>query len=209
MADTPQQPQIDTDQQALGSVYAKALLAAAEKAGDIDLVMEEMASLMDDVFAKMPQFYETLTSFRISHEQKVEMLDKAFGGKMCATLLNFLKVVSQHHRMNCLPAIRQQLRQQYNELKGRLEVILTSVEPIDEGLAARISARLKEAFNAEIDLRTEIDPEILGGVVIRIGDTVYDGSVLNQLNNLHAEVLEQSTRRVQQTADQLTIAESA
>lgn len=200
---------VDTDHQQLGVVYAKSLLQAAESAGEVDRVIEEFDSLLDDVLIKTPKLHETLLSYRLKQEQKVDLIDKAFGDKMSRTLLNFLKVVSQHNRLDCLPAIRQELRRLFNESKGRIEVHLTSAEPIDEGLTQRIVARLKEAFQAEIELNTRVDREILGGIVVRIGDTVYDGSVLNRLNQLHTEVLEQSTRQVQKAADQLTIAESA
>ena len=93
MTQSDDQFRIDTDHQQLGAVYAKSLLAAAESAGETDRVLEEFDSLLDDVLAQLPKLRETLLSYRLKHEQKVELLDKAFGERMSKTLLNFLKVV--------------------------------------------------------------------------------------------------------------------
>ena len=84
----------DPGQEQIGTVYAKALVAAAEKAGQSDQVVEELEEIVTEVFDKLPQVAAALTSPRLKHEEKLLMLDKAFGGKVSTTTLNFLKVLS-------------------------------------------------------------------------------------------------------------------
>ena len=93
---------IDAGRQHLGTVYAKALLAAAEKAGQADQAVEELESLVSELFAKLPQLEELLRTPRLTHEERLPVLDKAFAGKLSPTTLTFLKVVSKHNRLDCL-----------------------------------------------------------------------------------------------------------
>src|SRR3954464_6882982 len=86
----------------IGSVYAKALVAAAEKSGQSDQVGEEVEQIVSEVFDKLPRVGAALSSPRLPHEEKVKMLDKAFGGKVSGTTLNFLKVLSSHGRITGL-----------------------------------------------------------------------------------------------------------
>src|SRR5262245_46105419 len=98
----PKSETIDASRQHLGTVYAKALLGAAEKVGQADQVVEELESLVADVLNKLPALEEALKTPRLTHEERLPILDKAFGGKMSATALTFLKVVSKHGRLDCL-----------------------------------------------------------------------------------------------------------
>ena len=112
MADTAQTAgKFDAGRQHLGTVYAKALLGAAQQAGQADRVLEELESLESDVFKKMPALRLTLTSPRVAEDEKLALLDRAFAGKMSGVLLNFLKVTARHDRLNCLPDVLRSLRQ--------------------------------------------------------------------------------------------------
>src|SRR5689334_4030481 len=106
MADTAQSAgKFDAGRQHLGSVYAKALLGAAQDAGQVNGVLEELESLEGDVFKRLPALRLTLTSPRVSVEEKIALIDKAFKGKMSEVLLNFLKVTARHDRLSCLPDV--------------------------------------------------------------------------------------------------------
>jgi F-type H+-transporting ATPase subunit delta len=126
----------DPESQYLGNVYAKALLGATENAGLTDQVLEQLDSFVQDVVAKVPKLEAVLSSPRVSHEEKVAMLDKAVGRTMHPVLLNFLKVVSRHGRLHCLRAIARGAREQLNALRGRLEVTVESAAPLSDALPA-------------------------------------------------------------------------
>jgi len=189
----------DSGRQHLGAVYAKALIGAAEKLGQTETVLSELESLVTDVLPKLPQFDAALCSPRIAHEEKVRILDQAFADKMSPVLLNFLKVASQHGRLDCLRAIAVAARKLFNELRNRLEVKLSSAQPLSNPLRELISGRLANLLGREVDLQTQVDPELLGGIVVRVGDTVYDGSLANKLNRMRSVALERTTRTMRES----------
>ncbi|MGY8770780.1 MAG: ATP synthase F1 subunit delta [Pirellulales bacterium] len=207
-ADNKENQAFDLDSERVGGVYAKALLGASEASGDTDVVIEELSSLVHDVFNKSPELEQWIGSMRLSHEQRLPLLDKAFAGKMNPTLLTFLKVVSSKGRIDCLRAIEHSARQLYNNLRGKLEVHLKTAEPMTAEVIDSVTNALVANLGHEVDLKTSIDSNIIGGLVIRIGDTVIDGSVANQLEQLRRKTLDASQRQAKDALDRFTEADS-
>lgn len=197
----------DTGQQYLGAVYAKALLGAAEKSGNAESVLDELNSFVDDVLAKAPNLESTLASPRIAVDAKTAMLDRSLGGKVSVELLNFLKVVARHGRFDCLRAIRQAARQQLNELRGRVEVFLSAAQSPSQESIELIVSRLKALLGKEVDLHVDVDDELIGGVKLRIGDTVYDASVANRLVRLKSELLSKTGQQLRDNLDRFALAD--
>jgi F-type H+-transporting ATPase subunit delta len=194
----------DAGRQHLGLVYAKALLGAAEKAGQAASVLEELESLQNDVLKSLPALRLTLNSPRVAQEEKVTLLDKAFRGKMSGTLLNFLKVTARHGRLDCLPDIVKSYRQLVSESQGKVEITVRAAYPLSNPLRDRISARLGEVLKKRVSLIVEVDPDLLGGLVVRIGDTLYDGSVKSQLQRMKTVALEQTTQAIRDSLNRFT-----
>jgi F-type H+-transporting ATPase subunit delta len=205
MADTAQSENtFDAGKQHLGLVYAKALLGAAEGAGQAEGVLEELESLQNDVLKSLPALRLTLTSPRVSAEEKVALLDKAFRGKMSAILLNFLKVTAQHGRLDCLTDIVKSYRQLVSESQGKVEITVRAAYPLSNPLRERIAGRLGEVLKKRVTLNVEVDPELLGGLVVRIGDTLYDGSVASQLQKMKSVALEETTKAIRDSLTRFT-----
>jgi len=205
MAKPRSTPAFDPARQRLGTVYAKALLGASEKAGQTDQVLEELDSLVTDVLDRSPDFDETLRTPRITPEEKVVLLERVFAGRASPLLVDFLKVVAQHERLDTLRAIQRAARKLYNEMRGRVAVLVKSAAPISNQLRLSISTRLREMLGREVVLTSEVDPELLGGLVVRVGDTVYDGSLAGKLKSMEAVTLEQATQRLRESLDRLSI----
>jgi F-type H+-transporting ATPase subunit delta len=205
MADASKSTTIDPRRQQIGAVYAKALLGAAEKAGQTDAVAEELQSLVTDVLDKLPQLQAALASPRIGHEEKVTLIDRAFAGRMSDVLLNFLKVLSRHGRLDCLGAIAEAAQKQLNELKGRVEVWVTTAAPLSNPLREQIVTRLSALLGQEVVLKTKLDPEMLGGLVVRIGDTVFDGSVSARLVQMRQAAVEKTAARFRQSLEKFAV----
>ena len=205
MAETTQQGvAFDSDRQQLGDVYARALLAAAISSESVEEVIEQARALCHDLLVNTPQIRQLLESPRISHEEKEDILDKAFKNQMDTTLLNFLKVLSRHGRMDCLFAIERSLRDQYNSMQNRIEVQLTSATPLDDETRSSITSQLSSSLDKQVELVVDVNPELIGGTIVRIGDTVYDGSVANRLARISQETLTRSTLEFQQAGDRFT-----
>src|SRR5689334_17324895 len=155
---------IDAGRLHLGTVYAKALLGAAETAGQADQVVDELESLVADVLDKHERLGAILMSLRLSHEERLPILEKAFGGKLSPTLMTFLKVVSKHGRLGALRAIARSARKQLNTVRGRVEVLVETVHPLSNPLRDRITSRLSELLGKQVILTTRINDELLGGL---------------------------------------------
>jgi F-type H+-transporting ATPase subunit delta len=189
----------------LGTVYAKALLGAAEKAGQSQQVLEELESLVADVLDKLPQLDAAFSSPRLSVEEKTALIDQAFAGKMSPTMMHFLKVVARHDRLGALRAILQSARKLYNELKGRVEVRVETAGPLSNPLRDQIVARLTQMLGREVVLTTEVNPELIGGLVVRIGDTVYDGSLAARLRSMQEVTLEHTKQSIRQSLEKFAV----
>lgn len=207
MSATKHDTVFDTGQQYLGSVYAKALLAASEKAGETAAVLEGLQSLVDDVLEQAPGLEATLVSPRVPQDAKEKMLQSAFAGRMAPTLLTFLKVLCRRGRFDCLQAILSATRKQYNELIGRVEVQVTSAEALSTGDLEATTNQLRVALGREVDLQVKIAPELIGGLVIRVGDTVYDGSLANRLKQLRDDMVAKSTQQIRDELDRFAAVE--
>src|SRR5262245_46726349 len=108
---------LDTGLQKLGTVYARALLGATEKAGNTDEVVAEFRGLVHDVLGRLPQFDATLTSPRVPFESKERLLDRALQGKIAPQLLNFLKVLARRGRFDAVRAVEIEVKKTLNELR--------------------------------------------------------------------------------------------
>ncbi|MFZ5832378.1 MAG: ATP synthase F1 subunit delta [Planctomycetota bacterium] len=204
---TPQEARAAAEYQAevgvahIADVYAHALLGAAEKAGQTGIVLEEFDALVRDVVLPHPKFAEILGSELISHEDKLALLERVFGGRVSPLLLNFLKVVARHGRLDLLRAIHYQARLRYDTMNGRVRVRLTTATPVDPAFAGRIADMLRSALKAEPVVTHVTDPGLVGGAVLKIGDTVYDGSIANQLKTLRQRMMDRSAHEIQSRRD--------
>ena len=207
MSQPRQETVFDTTQQHLGAVYARALLGATENAGNTDAVLEELESLVDEVLSRVPQLEGTLTSPRVPTEAKHSILDRAFEGRLSRDLLIFLKVVARRGRFDCLRAIAHAFREQFNELRGRVKVQVRSASELDQGARDLVTDRLRGALGREVDLQLDVDPELIAGLVVRVGDTVYDGSVANRLLALREDIFARATEKIRGQLDRFAVAE--
>ena len=113
MSDQVQEPKADIGKQQIGTVYAKAFLAAAAKNQTVDSDLEEFGALLASVIEKEPAFEQMLASPRVAIEEKIALLDKTLKGRVSDGLLTFIKVVCQHERLDCLREIYLAARDQH------------------------------------------------------------------------------------------------
>ncbi|MFO0904795.1 MAG: ATP synthase F1 subunit delta [Pirellulales bacterium] len=202
----PRSNGFDAGQQYLGNVYAKALLGVTEQAGNTEQVVDEFESFVKDVLDRLPDFESLLRSPRVAHAEKERLLDRALAGKMSVELLNFLKVVSRHGRLDCLRMINRSVRRLVDELRGRIEVEITTAADVEGEVLEGVRNRLAESLGKQVSLVTRVRPEILGGLLIRIGDKVYDGSVKNRLERMREETTARSLESMRRNLDRLVVA---
>ena len=192
---------VDTGQQYLAAVYAKALLGATERAGNTEAVLEELEALLSEVFQQLPKLESALTSPRVGQEEKLRLLELAIGSRVSRALLDFLKVLARRGRLDCLRAITRAARQQLNEIRGRVEVTLVTAEPLGEDSTRQAAERLQTALGQQIDLSTSVDPDLIGGAIVRVGDTIFDGSVINRLEQMRRTAHSNSAQKMRDELD--------
>lgn len=196
---------IDAGRQHLGTVYAKALLGAADKAGQADEVVEELEAIVSEVLTKVPQLDEALKTPRLTHEERVPILDKAFGGRVSNTTLTFLKVVSNHGRLDCLRAIAKSARKLLNTVRGRVEVIVETAYPLSNPIRDRIIDRLTKLLGQQVILSTAVNEDLLGGLVVRVGDTVYDASLASRLKKMQEVTLDHTKQAIRESLERFAV----
>lgn len=192
----------NVDRQQIAAIYAKALLGATEEAGSTETVVEELSSFVHDVLPRFPHIREALGTPRINAEEKVGMIERIFTGRAHEDLVTFLKVVAEHGRLDCIREISEATRKRLNALRHRIEVTVTTASELNESQIAQIKGKLEAALKSSIDLTVKTDPEMIGGLVVRIGDTLYDGSVANQLDRLRGVTLDHTYTQLRQSIDQ-------
>ncbi|MEN6451125.1 MAG: ATP synthase F1 subunit delta [Thermoguttaceae bacterium] len=200
-ARTAAQIEADVGVEHIAGVYAKGLLAATEPAGQTADVMEEFDAVMADVVDRYPKLKAVLDSGLVLPEEKEAMLERLLGGRVSPTLLNFLKVVARHGRLDCLDAIHYEARLLHDHLRNRIPVTLTTATALSPEMVQQIMAQLRVKVGGEPILKQQIDPSLIGGAVLRIGDTIYDGSVANQLENLRQSIHQSTAHEIPSRRD--------
>jgi F-type H+-transporting ATPase subunit delta len=189
----------DSDEQQIGEIYATALLGAVAK-DKIDQVVDEFESFVSGVLDKHPALDVAIANPKLSVESKNEMLDRIFKGKMDNTLLTFLKVLGRRQRLGSLRAIQKAASRLADETAGRVRAVVTVSDQLSADAQRTLTEKLSAIFKKEVRIAVKVDPNILGGLVVRIGDTVFDGSVDGQLKSLHKLVSQRAENAVRSIA---------
>ena len=197
--------EVNIDKQRLGEVYASSLIAAAEQQQLSDTVVDELDAIVDQVFEDSPELETTLSSPRVSIDEKETMLDRVFGSRTSELLLTFLKVVGRHGRLDCLRHIRRAARQKFNEMRNRVAVHVTTAAPLSDEQRHSIQDQLQRKMSCDVDLDCAVDESILGGIVIRIGDTVFDSSVSNRLARIKEQTLPKTYAQLREAIDRFAV----
>ncbi|MFO1066057.1 MAG: ATP synthase F1 subunit delta [Pirellulales bacterium] len=204
MSETPQHETVmDSDVQQLATLYAKALLGAA--GSNVDQIVDELQALVKECLDRFPQLEIALASPSISQESKEAMLDRIFSGKVSKTLLNTLKVLCRRGRISALRAIQVTATEMRDEQLGRMRVQVASAQALTAAQKTQIADKLKSSFGKEAVLVEKVDPSLIGGVVLRIGDAVYDGSVSGKLQSMSHSVKAGVQRAIRNKFDSLVV----
>ena len=170
----------------IARVYADALFQAAEQKGKLDEVHEQLDQFADEL-AQNHDLQVFLFSPYFSSAEKRDGIARAVSGAE-PEFVSFLELLAEKHRMPALFRIRRRFDELWAEAKKRLEVILTSAVELDPNVVEQVGREVERQTHRQIDLESEVDPEILGGLVLRVGNKVLDASVRSKLERLRKEV---------------------
>jgi F-type H+-transporting ATPase subunit delta len=177
----------------IARIYAEALLDAADKRQQTGEVLEQLEELVGDVLNRDSGFALFLASAVVGREHKRQALRRAFEGKINDTLYNFLLVLNDHDRLDVIRQVAITLRALHERRAGRMHVDVRAASPLGDEQQERLRQELREKFKREPILSVRIDPELLGGLVVRVDDWVYDGSVRARLERIRNQLLSRSS----------------
>jgi ATP synthase F1 delta subunit len=170
----------------IAAVYARSLFEVAKDSDKLDDIREQLGAFADalDESHELQVFF---FSPYFSTQEKEEGLGKAVTGAD-PVFMNFLALLIENHRMPVLFRVRRAYEDLWREENKLLPVQITSAVELDKNTVKEIGDRIADQTGRKIDLAAEVEPDILGGIVVRVGNSVLDASVRNRLEQLRKQV---------------------
>jgi F-type H+-transporting ATPase subunit delta len=188
---------MDVTEERIARVYAVAFMEVADQSANAAGLVEEVQSLVTDVLDHVPRLEETFRSALVSLEDKLRLIDRSFSGRLSPQAVNFLKVVSQHGRLGLLRSIARIVRNLYTERIGVAEVEVRVATALDDALRNEIEHRIQNALDKKPVLNVTIDPSLIAGIWVRVGDRVFDGSIRTQLEHARRRMIDLATEKIE------------
>ena len=170
----------------IAAVYARSLFEVAKEQDKLDKLRDELGEFADAV-NESRELQMFLFSPYFSSKEKEEGLDKAISGAD-ETLVNFLKLLIEKHRMPIIFRTRAEFDRLWEEENKLLPVEVTSAVELPKSTVKQIGDRIEEQTDRKVELSSTVDPDILGGIIVRVGNSVLDASIRNRLENFRKQV---------------------
>ncbi len=170
----------------IARVYANALFGVAKEKGKLDAIREQLGQFAD-ALADNREMQLFFFSPYFSSAEKGDGLMKAIAGAE-PELVNFLELLIEKHRMPVIFRMRRQFDSLWAKENKRLGVTVTSAVELDPEIAQRIGSEIEQQTGETVELESRVDPDILGGLVVQVGNMVLDTSIRNRLEKLRKSV---------------------
>jgi F-type H+-transporting ATPase subunit delta len=167
-------------------VYAEALFDVAKEKGKLDSIGADLAQFADAVEGNR-DLRIFFFSPHFSSAEKVEGLGRAFGGAD-PELVNFLELLIEKGRMKEIFRMRRELEELWKKENRRIDVTVTSAAELDPAVVEKIGSEIERQTGQKVDLASRVDEEILGGIVLQVGNMVLDASIRSRLEKLRKSV---------------------
>ena len=188
---------MDVTEERIARVYAIAFMEVAAKSPNAAELIDEVDTLVTGVLDRLPALEETFRSAIVSQEQKEQLIDRAFGNRLSRPTVNFLKVLSLHGRLGLLRPISRIVKKLHSERSGIADVEVRVATEMDDALRQEIQARIQRALNKQPVLHVTIDPSLIAGIWVRVGDRVFDGSIRTQLEHARRNMIDLATEKIE------------
>ncbi len=185
------------DAAAIGRVYAEALIEQAAARQQEQEVLDELEALLRKVFDPHPELEEFLTGDALGRESKARVIDATFANRASDLVFNFLHVLNEHDRLVLIRPITYVYRQLLERKHNQMRVEVRSAVPLAPDQRERLRGELRQVFQREPLLDEAVDRGLLGGLVVRVGDWLYDASLRTRLDRLLHEVVEKGSHEIQ------------
>ncbi len=182
---------LDEQEIAVARVYARSALALAESEGQAESLLEEIEGLAALV-ARDASFERFVGSPLVDGKARAGALERALRGRASDLLVNTLQVMNRKGRLQLVPALAEAYRQELEELRGRVEVEVETAVPLGEKQRARLREAIVRFTGRQPDVVERVDPSLLAGMVVRVGDRKVDTSAAKEIRRLEARLMERA-----------------
>ncbi len=203
-ASADRSPAVDIAVERVARVYAQAILEAADKKNCRAEVIEQLEAFVRDVLPKVPRAVEIFDSPKVPVEQKQAIIDRIASGRFHPTAVHALHVLARHGRLGIVPQVTAAARLLADELAGLQRALLTTASPLSEEQQRHLVGEVEQALAVRLAPAFAVDPELIGGLVVKIGDTVYDKSIATGLSKLGGNLHRRTIHEIQYGRDRLT-----
>jgi F-type H+-transporting ATPase subunit delta len=206
--DRAQDTVFDVDAERLARVYAEAGLNAAGGLPEQESLVGEFEAIVDEGLRREPRLAQIFASELISGPDKVAMIERLFAGKVSTTTVNMLKVMARHKRLSLIRDVAKVARKIWNVRAGRVPVQLETANELDPALKQEILTSFARVLAADPIVTQRVNPDLIAGFVIRVGDRVYDGSVRTQLEHMRHGMINRAVEAIQRSGHERFIINS-
>ncbi|MEI6045046.1 MAG: ATP synthase F1 subunit delta [Chloroflexota bacterium] len=169
-----------------GRRYAQAFFEIARNQNKVDEWAKDLDSIAQTF--DQPEVKRYLENPKTAKDKKRAFVQNVLGTQVSTVSLNLALVLIQRERQEYIDAIRKEFIRLVNQLKGIEIAYVTTAVPVDEAEKRQIKSRLSALTGKQIEIETQVDPDLIGGIVARIGDTQIDGSVKTRLQALRKQL---------------------
>ena len=194
----------DPGAQSVAKVYAHAYMESAAGADGVPSALEELGSFVTDVLKANPEFDHMLRTQELNVEAKLQLLEKVVVPRSSPLFANFIRVVAHHDRLDLLPLIYDLAERENERRQSQRRVQITSASELSSETLESIRNLMATSLSTQPILETRVDPSLLGGMTIRVGDTVYDGSLKTQVKQLRVRLRERCLNEIQRGRDRFS-----
>jgi ATP synthase F1 delta subunit len=170
----------------IAAVYARSLFEVALDQNKLDDIREQLGEFAD-ALSETRDLQVFFFSPYFSTKEKEDGLERVVSGAD-PVIINFLKLLIEKHRMPALFRIRATYDALWEKENKLLPVHITSAVKLDDTIVSQLGDRIAEQTERKVDMSADVDPDILGGIVVRVGNSVLDASVRNRLEQLRRQV---------------------
>jgi F-type H+-transporting ATPase subunit delta len=196
----------DIDVLRVARVYAEALLRAAEKAGIVDDLQESFDSLVGNPLRRGESQADTaalMASGMIPRRRKAEVIETLFRGKTDDLFVNFLLVLNEHNRLEILRPVAAMYRELRDELHRRVRIVVRSAVSLTDGQREQLKTVARDFYHLEPVLVEQVNPDLIGGLQVQIGDRMVDLSVRSRLDEIKRNLIVRSSHEIQRRRDRV------
>lgn len=171
----------------IGRRYATSLFEVAKELDKVEIIYDEISFIVEN-FTNNNDFYQFFITPKVSKDERKKVIENIYGGKISEEVINFLKLLLDKKRASEIFMIKEFFEKLLDESRNIKRVTIESVIELTDDHKEKLIEKLKKSIGSEIVLENIINPDILGGIIMKIDNEIIDNSVLAKLNSIEKSI---------------------